>query len=123
MLTRRRLQRGVFRSLVDLQAAINRHLGEPNRKTQTLRLDRRPPTASLKRLIAGIKRSHQTNRRFLLDLISSKPQRSSPSPSDGHLPKGQRSGHACRGTDINLRAGVCVGSGAVTVLKERFLAG
>jgi transposase len=31
-LTRRRLQRGVFRSLVDLQAAINRHLGEPNRK-------------------------------------------------------------------------------------------
>ena len=33
-LTRRRLQRGVFRSLVDLQAAINRYLGEHNRKTQ-----------------------------------------------------------------------------------------
>ena len=31
-LTRRRLQRGVFRSLVDLQAAINRYLGEHNRK-------------------------------------------------------------------------------------------
>ena len=29
---RRRLQRGVFRSLVDLQAAINRYLGEHNRK-------------------------------------------------------------------------------------------
>jgi hypothetical protein len=31
-LTRRRLQRGVFCSLVDLQAAINRYLGEHNRK-------------------------------------------------------------------------------------------
>ena len=31
-LTRRRLQRGVFHSLVDLQAAINRYLGEPNRR-------------------------------------------------------------------------------------------
>ena len=41
-LTRRRLQRGVFRSLVDLQAAINRYLGEHNQKTQTLCLDCRP---------------------------------------------------------------------------------
>ena len=31
-LNRRRLQRGVFHSLVDLQAAINRYLGEHNRK-------------------------------------------------------------------------------------------
>jgi len=31
-LSRRRLQRGVFRSLVDLQAAINRHLGERSHK-------------------------------------------------------------------------------------------
>jgi hypothetical protein len=31
-LTRQRLQRGVFHSLVDLQAAINRYLGEHNRK-------------------------------------------------------------------------------------------
>jgi transposase len=30
-LTRRRLQRGAFRSPVDLQAAINRYLGEHNR--------------------------------------------------------------------------------------------
>ena len=30
-LTRRRLQRGVFRSLVELQAAINRYLAEHNR--------------------------------------------------------------------------------------------
>ena len=29
-LTRRRLQRGVFRSLVDLQAAINRYLAQHN---------------------------------------------------------------------------------------------
>ena len=40
-LTRRRLQRGVFHSLVDLQAAINRYLGEHN-VNQTVRLDRRP---------------------------------------------------------------------------------
>ena len=31
-LTRRRLQRVVFRSLVDLQATINRYLGEYSRK-------------------------------------------------------------------------------------------
>src|SRR5229473_1783490 len=31
-LTRRRLQRGAFHSLIDLQAAINRYLGEHNRK-------------------------------------------------------------------------------------------
>lgn len=30
--TRRRLQRGVFHSLVDLQAVINRYLGEHNRR-------------------------------------------------------------------------------------------
>lgn len=31
-LTRRRLHRGVFRSLVNSQAATNRYLGQPNRK-------------------------------------------------------------------------------------------
>jgi hypothetical protein len=31
-LTRRRLQRGAFRSLVDLQAAINRYLAEHNQR-------------------------------------------------------------------------------------------
>ena len=40
-LTRRRLQRGVFHSLVDLQAAINRYLAEHNQQAQALRLDRR----------------------------------------------------------------------------------
>jgi transposase len=40
-LTRRRLQRGAFRSLVDPQAAINRYLGEHNRKPKPVRLDRR----------------------------------------------------------------------------------
>ena len=40
-LIRRRLQRGVFHSLVDLQAAINRYLGEHNRKPKLLCLDRR----------------------------------------------------------------------------------
>ena len=41
-LTRRRLKRGVFRSVVDLQAAINRFVEETNARPQTLRLDRRP---------------------------------------------------------------------------------
>ena len=40
-LTRRRLQRGVFHSLVDLQAAINRYLAEHNQQAQAVRLDRR----------------------------------------------------------------------------------
>jgi hypothetical protein len=35
-LTRRRPKRGVFHSLVDLQAAINRYLGEHNRKPKPL---------------------------------------------------------------------------------------
>ena len=41
-LSKRRLKRGVFRSLVDLQAAINRFLAEHNAATEALRLDRRP---------------------------------------------------------------------------------
>ena len=40
-LTRRRLKRGVFRSVADLQAAINRFLEDHNQQSQTLHLDRR----------------------------------------------------------------------------------
>ena len=40
-LTKRRLKRGVFRSVVDLQAAINRYLAEAQPRPQALRLDRR----------------------------------------------------------------------------------
>ena len=40
-LTKRRLKRGVFRSIVDLQAAINRFLAEANDEPKALRLDRR----------------------------------------------------------------------------------
>jgi hypothetical protein len=42
-LTRQRLKRGVFRSVIDLQVAINRFVAETN-LNQTLRLDRRPKT-------------------------------------------------------------------------------
>src|SRR5215467_1909905 len=51
-LTRRRLQRGVFRSLVDLQAAINRYLGEHNRKPKPFVWSKPADTilAKLKRL-------------------------------------------------------------------------
>ena len=43
-LTRQRLKRGVFRSVIDLQVAINRFVAETNAQSQTLRLDRRPKT-------------------------------------------------------------------------------
>jgi transposase len=54
MLTRRRLQRGVFRSLVDLQAAINRYLGEHNRKPRPFVW-----TADPDRIIEKVNRGYQ----------------------------------------------------------------
>jgi transposase len=53
-LTKRRLRRGVFRSVVDLQAAINRFLNEHNS-------DARPFTwtADPNKIIAAVKRGHQ----------------------------------------------------------------
>jgi hypothetical protein len=53
-LTRRRLQRGVFRSLVDLQAAINRYLGEHNRKSKLFVW-----TADPNRIIEKVNLGHQ----------------------------------------------------------------
>jgi transposase len=53
-LTRRRLQRGVFRSLVDLQAAINRYLGEHNRKPKPFVW-----TADPDRIIEKLNRGYQ----------------------------------------------------------------
>ena len=53
-LTRRRLQRGVFRSLVDLQAAINRYLGEHNRKPNPFLW-----TADPDRIIEKVNRGYQ----------------------------------------------------------------
>jgi hypothetical protein len=38
-LTKRRLKRGVFHSIADLQAAINRFLAEHNQKPQAFRLE------------------------------------------------------------------------------------
>jgi transposase len=53
-LTRRRLKRGVFRSIVDLQAAINRFIEEANH-------DPRPFTwtADPNNIIAAVKRGHK----------------------------------------------------------------
>jgi transposase len=53
-LTKRRLKRGVFRSIVDLQAAINRFLVEANH-------DPRPFTwtADPDEIIAAVRRGHQ----------------------------------------------------------------
>jgi transposase len=53
-LTRRRLQRGVFHSLVDLQAAINRYLGEHNRKPKPFVW-----TADPNRIIEKLNRGYQ----------------------------------------------------------------
>jgi transposase len=54
-LTRRRLKRGVFHSLVDLQAAINRYLAEHNQKPKPFVW-----TADPDRIIAKVNRGHQT---------------------------------------------------------------
>jgi transposase len=54
-LTRRRLKRGVFRSLVDLQAAINRFIHETNAEPKPFVW-----TADPHRVLAAIKRGKQT---------------------------------------------------------------
>ena len=53
-LTKRRLKRGVFHSLVDLQAAINRFLAEQNQNPKPFVW-----TADPDRIIAAVKRGHQ----------------------------------------------------------------
>ena len=54
-LTRRRLQRGAFHSLVDLQAAINRYLDEHNQRPKPFVW-----TADPDRIIEKVNRGHQT---------------------------------------------------------------
>jgi transposase len=53
-LTKRRLKRGVFRSVVDLQAAINRFLAEHNEHSKPF-----TGTADPDRIIAAVRRGHQ----------------------------------------------------------------
>jgi transposase len=53
-LTKRRLKRGVFRSVADLQAAINRFLEEHNQKSQPFTW-----TADPDEIIAAVRRGHQ----------------------------------------------------------------
>jgi transposase len=53
-LTKRRLQRGVFHSLVDLQAAINRYLAEHNQAPKPFVW-----TAEPEAILAKVKRGHQ----------------------------------------------------------------
>ena len=54
-LTKRRLKRGVFRSVTDLQAAINRFLAEHNREPKPFAWTKDPDE-----IIAAVKRGHQT---------------------------------------------------------------
>jgi hypothetical protein len=53
-LTKRRLKRGVFRSVADLQAAINRFLDEHNGEAKPFAW-----TADLDKIIAAVQRGHQ----------------------------------------------------------------
>ena len=53
-LTRRRLKRGVFRSIVELQAAIKRFLAETNADPRPFRWTKDPD-----KIIAAVKRGHQ----------------------------------------------------------------
>jgi hypothetical protein len=53
-LSRRRLKRGVFRSVVDLQAAINRFIEETNQMPKPFIW-----TADPNKIIAAVKRGHQ----------------------------------------------------------------
>ena len=54
-LTRRRLKRGVFHSLADLQAAINRFVAEHNQNPVPFTWKAKPDD-----IIAAAKRGHQT---------------------------------------------------------------
>ena len=54
-LTRQRLKRGVFRSVVDLQVAINRYIAETNADTKPFAW-----TADPKRVLAAVQRGKQT---------------------------------------------------------------
>ena len=53
-LTRRRLKRGVFRSIVELQAAINRFVAETNEDPKPFTW-----TADPDKIIAAVRRGHQ----------------------------------------------------------------
>ena len=54
-LTKQRLKRGVFHSLVSLQAAIDRFLAEANANPRPFRWTKDPDT-----IIAAVRRGHQT---------------------------------------------------------------
>ena len=54
ILSKRRLKRGVFKSIVDLQAAINRFLAEHNVNPKPFVW-----TKSAEEIIAAVKRGHQ----------------------------------------------------------------
>jgi hypothetical protein len=54
ILTKRRLKRGVFRSVADLQAAINRFLEEHNQQSKPFNW-----TADPGKIIAAVKRGHR----------------------------------------------------------------
>jgi transposase len=82
-LTRRRLKRGVFRSVMELQAAIKRFLAEANENPRPFRWTKDPD-----KIIAAVRRGHQ-----VLDShhLEAQPGRSGPSDcAIGHMGSDQR---------------------------------
>ena len=67
-LTKRRLKRGVFRSVADLQAAINRFLEEHNQQSQPFTW-----TADPDKIIAAVRRGHQMLIRSTSRLLKKSP--------------------------------------------------
>ena len=63
MLSKRRLKRGVFHSIVDLQAATNRFVREHNAEPKPFTW-----TADPDKIIAAVKRGHQVFEFNLLDI-------------------------------------------------------
>ena len=54
ILTKRRIKRGVFRSIIDLQGAINRYVAEHNLRPKPFACTKDP-----EKIIAAVKRGHQ----------------------------------------------------------------
>jgi transposase len=103
-LTRRRLQRGVFCSLVDLQAAIKRYLSEHNRKPKPF-VWTPTPTASSKKSIVDTECWRQTTSligvlRHQIDAILAQKRaeiQRAPHRDDGRLDLGRSWRRALRG--------------------------
>ena len=98
-LTRRRLKRGVFKSIVDLQTAVNRFITEANTQSKPFVWTKHPDT-----ILAAVKRGRQT-----LDLSTSPCSRLR-RPCEGYWQS--------KATDQVIAAPSCIG-GLLVVPEDR----